>query len=147
MSLNVQFQPSNRPAALNKSNYGESYSLFSYDQRKVLVNTIKEVGLSLTLLIKIYILIDRYTAIVGFTEVTFFLVEKCRVRALKAVIAACSKCERWPSILCGRAEIFSFSFLSDILLHKYSQKSSKVQDTMKNYFVCDAKFRTCLCVL
>ena len=55
---------------------------------KVLVNTIKEVGLSLTLLIKIYILIDRYTATVGATEVTYFLLEKCRVRAPKAVIAA-----------------------------------------------------------
>ena len=66
--MNVQVQPSNRPAALNKSNYGESYSLFSYDQRKVLVNTTKEVALSLTLLVKIYILIDRYEATVGSTS-------------------------------------------------------------------------------
>lgn len=34
--------------------------------------SLKEVGLSLTLLIKIYILIDRYTASVGSTEETYF---------------------------------------------------------------------------
>ena len=146
--MNVQVQPSNRPAALNKSNYGESYSLFQlYDQRKVLVNTIKEVGLSLRLLIKLYILIDRYTATVGSTEVTYFFTREVPSSCTQSSNCRLRKCERRPSILCGRTEIFSFSFLSDILLHKYSQKSSKVQDTMKNYFVCDAKFRTCLCVL
>ena len=145
--MNVQVQPSNRPAALNKSNYGESYSLFSYDQRKVLVNTIKEVGLSLTLLIKIYILIDRYTATVGSTEVTYFFTREVPSSCTESGNCRLRKCERRPSILCGRTEIFSFSFLSGILLHKYSQKSSKVQNTMINYFVCDAKFRTCVCVL
>ena len=147
MSMNVQVQPSNRPAALNKSNYGESYSLLSYDQRKVLVNTIKEVGLLLTLLTKIYILIDRYTATVDSTEVTYFFTREVPSSCTESSNCRLRKCERRPSILCGRTEIFSFSFLSGILLHKYSQKSSKVQNTMINYFVCDAKFRTCVCVL
>ena len=145
--MNVQVQPSNRPAALNKSNYGQSYSLFSYDQRKVLVNTMKEVGLSLTLLIKIYILIDRYTATVGSTEETYFFTREVPSSCTESSNCRLRKCERRPSTLCGRTEIFSFSFLSGNLLHKYSQKSSKVQNTMINYFVCDAKFGTCVCVL
>ena len=146
--MNVQVQPSNRPAALNKSNYGESYSLFSYDQRKVLVNTIKEVGLSLTLLIKIYILIDRYTDTVGSTEVTYFFTREVPSSCTESSNCRLRSAKGGPVFyICGRTEIFSFSFLSDILLHKYSQKSSKVQNTMINYFVCDAKFRTCVCVL
>ena len=35
--------------------------------------------------------------------------------------------------------LFFFSILSGILLHTYSQKSSKVQNTIINYIVCDAK--------
>ena len=114
---------------------------------KVLVNTIKEVGSSITLLIKIYILIDRYTATVSSTEVTYFFTREVPSSCTESSNCRLRKCERRPSILCGRTEIFSFSFLSGILLHKYSQKSSKVQNTMINYFVCNAKFRTCVCVL
>ena len=99
--MNVQVQPSNRPAALNKSNYGESYSLFSYDQRKFLVNTIKEVGLSLTLLIKIYILIDRYTAIVGSTEVTYFFTREVPSPCTES--SANRQCLRHCVILYARA--------------------------------------------
>ena len=40
----------------------------------------------------------------------------------------------------SNGNLFFFSILSGILLHKYSKKGSKVQDTIINYFVCDAKF-------
>ena len=87
--MNVQVQPSNRPAALNKSN----------DQRKVLVNSIKEVGLSLTLLIKIYILIDRYTDTGGSTEVTYFFTREVPSSRTESSNCRLRKCERRPSIL------------------------------------------------
>ena len=36
--------------------------------------------------------------------------------------------------------LFFFSILSGILLHEYSKKGSKVQNTIINYFVCDVEF-------
>ena len=43
-----------------------------------------------------------------------------------------------PAFYAAEPTSFLFSILSGILLHKYSKKGSKVQDTIINYFVCDA---------
>ena len=45
-----------------------------------------------------------------------------------------------PAFYAVEPKSFLFPILSGILLHKYSKKGSKVQDTIINYFVCDAKF-------
>ena len=44
-----------------------------------------------------------------------------------------------PAFYAVEPKSFLFSILSGILLHKYSKKGSKVQNTIINYFVCDAK--------
>ena len=45
-----------------------------------------------------------------------------------------------PKTISLELKSFLFSILSGILLHKYSKKGSKVQNTTINYFLCDAKF-------
>ena len=67
-----------------------------------------------------------------------FLPEKCRVP--KAVITAGVSAKGGPAFYAIEPKSSLFSILSRILLHKYSKKGSKVQDTIINYFVCDAKF-------
>ena len=55
-----------------------------------------------------------------------------------------------PAFYAVEPKSFLFSILSGILLHKYSKKGSKVQNTIINYFVCDAKFDwregCCVCI-
>ena len=67
-----------------------------------------------------------------------FLLEKCRVP--KAVITAGVSAKGGPAFHAVEPKSFLLSILSGILLHKYSKKGSKVQNTIINYFVCDAKF-------
>ena len=99
----------------------------------------REVGLSLSLLILKLILIDRYTASVSSTEQKFLL-EKSRLTKAAITADVSAKGGPAPAFYAVEPNSFLFSVLSGILLHKHSQKGSKVKSTIIKYFICDAKF-------
>ena len=109
--MDFQVQPPNRPATSNKSNYGQSHSLFSYYQRKVLVNIFKRSRFIVNIINDVN---------VSSTEEQCIL-EKCRVPNDSNYRA-----NGGPAFYAVEPNSLRFSFfsiLSGILLHEYSQKS------------------------